>query len=62
MNPITIDLDREDISKAIREYVAKKYPNVKVKSLWVEFNVSNQEGRIVGNIIDNIPKFESRKE
>lgn len=62
MNPIEIQLNKNDISQAIKDYIAKKIPNVKVKSMRIEFNVDRQEGFVSGNIIDNIPKFESRKE
>jgi hypothetical protein len=49
-NEVTINLTRDDIREAIKEYVAKKYPTFTSKTLWLEYNSSYQSGSLKGTI------------
>lgn len=49
-NEMTINLDKADISKAIDEYIKKKYPTFSRRSIFISYNSSSCYGYARGTI------------
>lgn len=49
-NETTINLDKQDIAKAIDEYIKKKYPTFTRSSMYLQYNSSDCYGYAKGTI------------
>jgi len=48
MNKVELRLTRDDIEKAILEYVKTKYPSLKIDAMLIAYNKHNQVVEIIG--------------
>jgi hypothetical protein len=49
-NELTINLNKNDIVKAIEDYVAKKYPTFEHKAMFIAYNSTRADGYVKGTI------------